>query len=196
LEAFMNGAATVRLAEETVRRRPSVIWLGPIICLAALGIVSFRAFARRASSAEARGPALAAAVVEGQGVKAPRSAPRFAPAASVEAAPAPSEESAQPASWRTYLAKLKAEGTDAQWSAPTEAGIRKVVAELALPGMTLVSAHCGQTVCEAVFDHATHDQQMQAPWSLNKGPFATGVHYRYDGLRTYAYLQREKKGQP
>jgi hypothetical protein len=189
-----GGTAGVRPPlHAPMRRRPSIIWLGPLACLGALGFMSFRALdARRASAADVR-PAAVVAESEQQVKAVPRSAPRFAPTA--EAAPAntppSSDDVAPPASWRTYQAKLQGEAPDPRWSAPTTAQIKKVVAELALPGTTLVSARCGQTVCEAVFDHANHEDQLNAPMALTKGPFATGVHYRYEGLRTYAYLQRE-----
>jgi hypothetical protein len=173
------------------RRRPSLIWLAPIVGVAAFGFLSFRALeARRASAADAR--ARAAVELEPTVAPSPPSAPRLAPA------PAPAMRPAQqasdpvdpPASWQTYKVKLDGEGTDARWSERTAADIRKVVAELALPGTTLVSARCAQTVCEVVFDHSSHEHQLKAPMSLTTGPFATGVHYRYEGLRTTAYLQR------
>jgi hypothetical protein len=192
-----GAAAGVRPSQQArARRRPSVLWLAPLACLVTLGFVSFRALdARRVSAADTRARAVAAPAAPA--TVAPRSAPRLAPVAPLAAAPPPttapetSDPGDQPASWQTFKAKLDVETTDPRWSESTAADIRKLVAGLALPGTTLVSARCRQTVCEAVFDHTSHDHQMQAPMALTKGPFMTGVHYRYDGLRTYAYLQRE-----
>jgi hypothetical protein len=176
------------------RRRLSLIWLAPIVGLAVFGFLSFRALeARRASAAGAR----TRVAVEPEPPVAPaaRPAPRFAPAPAPAPAMPPAQQAGDPpeppASWQTFKTKLDGEGTDARWSERTAADIRKVVAELGLPGTTLVSARCAQTVCEVVFDHSSHEHQLKAPMSLTTGPFATGVHYRYDGLRTTAYLQRE-----
>jgi hypothetical protein len=173
-----------------------VIWLVPITGFALLGFVSMRALAGRRGLAADGAPS---AVGEGETSQRPSARPsrpepvmRALPALTTPPAErGPGKEAAAPPTWQAFQDKFESESPDPKWAPKTTAEIRRTVAELALAGTTLVDARCAQTVCEVVFDHTSHEAQMQAPYSLTKGPFMTGVHYHYDGLRTTAYVQHE-----
>jgi hypothetical protein len=94
-----------------------------------------------------------------------------------------------PDPWSTLEARFNAEGSDAS-SVQTVREIAAVLADLKLRGTALSSARCGRSLCLVLLDHADEEAQREAPLFLTRGPFAQGVHYRYQGLRTEAILQR------
>jgi hypothetical protein len=173
-------------------RRLSLIWLIPISCFAVLGLLSWRVLAVRSARAATKAAANDAERTPPAPPTSIRRPAHLLPPTTFEPveAVAPEPAAPQPA-WKPFQEKFAAEGVDPQWSAKKEAEIRQVVADLALPGTTLVSAHCARTVCQVIFDHTDADAQRNAPFALSKAPFATAVHYRYEGLRTTAYVQHE-----
>jgi hypothetical protein len=167
-------------------RRPSAIWLIPLAGLALTSAALWRYAGARRAAAATEGPTPAALAPSARARRPPRLSPALVAKMGEAPVPAP-----PPPIWQVFKDKFEAEGVDRQWSAKTTAAIRKVVAELAIPGTSLASVRCAETVCEVVFDHADKEAQLAAPYSLTKGPFASGTHLHYEGLRTAAYVQHE-----
>jgi hypothetical protein len=105
-------------------------------------------------------------------------------------APVPAEAAADPGlPWSSLKARFDAEASDAS-GVQTVREIGATLADLALRGTVLSNARCARSLCLVVLDHADEEAQREAPLHLTRGPFATGVHYRYQGLRTEAILMR------